>query len=116
MVNAGAAQGVGEASFWLPFPPSTNNLFAHAPVKGRVRRFPTRTYRTWRKEAVVRILTQRLPQFTAPVVVKLALTPRDSRPRDADNYCKPVLDALVEARLLIDDSNRYVRAVVPYWR
>jgi hypothetical protein len=50
-----------------------------------------------------------------PVVVKLELVPPDNRGRDADNYAKPVLDALVEARVLIDDSNRHVKAVVPYW-
>jgi Holliday junction resolvase RusA-like endonuclease len=115
MVNAERAQHVEKLSFWLPFPPSTNNLFAHAQVGGRIRRFPTKTYKNWRREAVIRIRSQRLPQCTAPVVVKLELTPRDGRARDADNYAKPVLDALVEAGLLIDDSNRYVRAVIPYW-
>lgn len=115
MVNGAFAQVTEEARIWLPFPPSANNLFAHAPIKGKIRRFPTTSYKVWRKEAVIRIRSQRLPTFTAPVVIKLELTPRDMRRRDADNYVKPVLDALVEARLLADDSNRWVKAIMPYW-
>jgi crossover junction endodeoxyribonuclease RusA len=105
-----------EHKVWLPFPPSTNNLFTQGLVRGKVRRFPSRAYKAWRKEAVIRIIAARLPKFLDPVVVKLELTPRDNRPRDADNYAKPCLDALVEARVLQDDSNRYVKAVVPFWR
>jgi len=104
-----------EATFWLPFPPSTNGLFAHGMVKGKVRRFPTKAYKQWRSAAVLIIRSQRLPQFTEPVVIKLALTPRDGRRRDASNYVKAVEDALVEARLLIDDDQRYVKSVIPYW-
>jgi len=102
---------------WLPFPPTTNNLFSHGVVKGRVRRFPTRKYKSWRLEAVTRIraVWRTRPSWPVPVVVKLELVPPDSRGRDADNYCKPVLDALVEARVLADDSNRHVKAVMPYW-
>ena len=104
-----------EHSVWLPFPPSTNNLFSQGVVKGKVRRFPSKKYKSWRRDAVILILAAKLPRFTEPVVVKLELTPRDNRARDADNYCKPVLDALVEARVLIDDSNRFVKSVIPYW-
>lgn len=105
-----------ETRLWLPFPPSVNNLFTQGLVKGKIRRFPSKGYKAWRCEAVIRILAARPPRFEAPVVVKLELTPRDSRPRDADNYAKPVLDALVEARVLVDDSNRYVSAVIPFWQ
>lgn len=104
-----------EISIRLPFPPSTNGLFAHGYVNGKVRRFPTKQYKAWRRAAVIIVRSHRLKQFREPVVIKLELTPRDARPRDADNYAKPVLDALVEAGLLIDDSNRYVREVRPCW-
>lgn len=119
MINASTkaqpTENASITSFWLPFPPSLNNAFAHGIVRGRVRRFPTKIYKQWRRDAVIIIRSQRLKQFAEPVVIKLELTPGDRRARDADNYCKPVLDALVEAGLLIDDSNRYVRAVIPYW-
>src|SRR5262245_32464032 len=102
---------------WLPFPPSTNNLFTQGVVRGKVRRFPSRRYKAWREEATVRIRAawRTHPPYAVPVVVKLELTPRDSRPRDADNYAKPILDALVASHVLTDDSNRHVKAVIPYW-
>lgn len=102
-------------SFYLPFPPSTNHLYSQGIVRGRIRRFPSRQYKAWRREAIIRIRSQRIPQFREPVVIKLALTPRDGRRRDASNYVKPVEDALVEAGLLVDDSQRYVKSVIPYW-
>lgn len=104
-----------QRSFWLPFPPSVNGLYAHAPVRGRVRRFPTKAYKAWRREALIRIRSHRIPTYREPVVIKLALTPRDSRRRDASNYIKAVEDALVEARVLVDDSQAYVKSVIPYW-
>ena len=104
-----------ECSFSLPFPPSVNGLFAHGNVGGKVRRFPTKAYKAWRREAIIRIRSHRLPQFKEPVVIKLALTPRDARRRDASNYVKAVEDALVEAGLLADDDQRYVKSTIPYW-
>lgn len=115
MINGEGSDPAAAVTFWLPFPPSTNNLFAHGVVKGRHRRFPTKQYKAWRHAAVIIIRSQRLPQFREPVVIKLALTPRDSRRRDASNYIKPVEDALVEAGLLVDDNQQYVKAVTPYW-
>ena len=102
---------------WLPFPPTVNNLFAHGLVKGRIRRFPSRQYKAWRLEAVTRIRAawRTRPPWPVPVVIKLELVPADRRPRDASNYVKPVEDALVEARVLVDDSQDYVKAVMPYW-
>lgn len=104
-----------DAALWLPFPPSVNNLFPSAIVKGRIRRFPSKAYRLWRKEAEVRVMAARIKRFELPVVVSLELTPRDSRGRDADNYCKAIMDTLVKMRVLHDDSNRWVKAITPFW-
>lgn len=102
---------------WLPFPPSLNNIFTQGIVRGKVRRFPSKRYKAWREEAVIRIRAswRTRARWPVPVVVKLELVPPDSRGRDADNFCKPVLDALVESRVLLDDSNKYVKAVIPHW-
>lgn len=102
-------------SIVLPWPPSVNSLFSQGIVKGKVRRFPTSKYKRWRHDAVILIRASRPPGFTEPVVVKIELTPPDCRARDADNFCKPILDALVEARVIPDDSNVWVKAVMPYW-
>lgn len=99
----------------LPFPPSVNNLFSQGIVRGKVRRFPSKPYKAWRRAALLLIQAARLPAFSEPVVVKLSLTAPDARPRDADNYAKAVLDALVEMHVLQGDDSRYVKAVVPMW-
>jgi crossover junction endodeoxyribonuclease RusA len=110
-----------EWAVWLPFPPTLNSLFAHGVVKGRatgrvaVRRFPTATYRKWRREADVRIIDARIPLMREPVTIALALTPPDKRPRDADNYSKGVIDALVAGRVLPDDNSTWVKAVRASW-
>lgn len=102
-----------EQRVWLPFPPSTNNLFAQNRKTGR--RFPSKGYKAWRNEAHVLLRMAKIPRFEVPVVIKLELTPKDNRARDASNYIKAVEDALVQARILIDDDQRYVKAVAPYW-
>ena len=104
-------------SLWLPFPLSSNNLFAHriVPGKGYAMRYPTPAYRRWRREAEVRIIAARIPMMREPVVVKLELTPPNNRRRDADNFSKGVIDALVAARVLPDDNSDWVKAVIPYW-
>jgi crossover junction endodeoxyribonuclease RusA len=110
-----------EWSLWLPFPLSSNNLFAHKIVPGKAgrgafaQRYPTPAYRRWRREAEVRICAARLPRMTEPVVVKLELTPPNARRRDCDNFGKGILDALVAARVLPDDNMQWVKAVIPYW-
>jgi len=106
-------------SFWLPFPPSVNGLFAHGPVKNKrtgktvVRRFPSRAYTRWRRAAWVYIKSARLPRIEGPVRVRIYLTPPSSARRDVDNYCKAILDALVENRVLNDDSQ--VHTLLSQW-
>ena len=105
----------GTVQVWLPFPPSVNGLFAHGNVNGKIRRFPTKQYKAWRKTASVLLMAARIKQFAEPVIVKLHLSPPDNRARDADNFTKGPLDSLVEAGVLKGDDNRYVRAVLPMW-
>lgn len=104
-----------EQAVWLPFPPSVNNLFSQGVVKRKIRRFPSKQYKAWRKQAEMLIMAARFKPFTVPVVIRLALTPKDSRPRDADNYNKPVIDALVNMRVLPGDDSQHVKAVSAYW-
>jgi crossover junction endodeoxyribonuclease RusA len=105
----------GHTRIWLPFPPTANNLFAHGVVKGVVRRFPTKRYKAWELEAGLLINRLHLEPFDQPVVVKIALKPPDNRPRDTDNYVKPVMDILKKSRVLHDDSNRFVLSTTAYW-
>lgn len=103
---------------WLPFPPSVNNLFSQAQMKGKsgrmvTRRFPSKAYKSWRREALVLIKAARLAAYDGPVAVKIALTPPSAARRDADNYLKGPLDALVEMRVLADDSQ--VQKLLAAW-
>ena len=91
----------------LPFPPSTNNLFA-----GKARRFRSKGYEAWIAEAEHAMRQQRpLPHHTG--AVELSLTagwPRrkDGSPsqqrRDISNYIKAPEDLLVKFGVIEDDS------------
>jgi Holliday junction resolvase RusA-like endonuclease len=110
MVNA-----LAEWRVWLSWPPSVNNLYPSRVVRGRVLRVPSGQYRKWRREALIRIASARLPRIEVPVDIELALIAPDARHRDASNYVKAVEDSLVGARVLRGDDARFVRSVRPFW-
>jgi crossover junction endodeoxyribonuclease RusA len=91
-------------TFELPFPPSLNNCFSQGLVGGRVRRFPSKRYRAWRREAAALLGIKKFKSLTGPVIVHIDLTQPDKRRRDVDNFIKPLLDAIVSAGVLYDDS------------
>ncbi len=95
----------------LPWPPTTNNLFANA-ARGRGR-FPTKSYKAWRERAAVAIRRQAPVPIKGAVMVNIQLGRPDRRPRDIDNYCKAPLDALVQHGLIEDDSK--VQALSISW-
>lgn len=100
-------------SIWLPFPPSVNNLF---PTNRRTgRRYPSKEYKAWQVHAGALINKARMKLIAEPVEIEIELTAKDGRPRDADNYAKPLLDILVKCGVLRDDSSKYVRRVSPAW-
>lgn len=88
----------------LPFPPSVNNLFSQGMVNGRMRRFPSKQYKAWRKAAWAHIKQARIPRIEGKVAIRISLTPPNAARRDVDNYNKGILDALVDAGVLDDDS------------
>ncbi len=90
------------ACLMVPFPPTTNNLFANDRGSGRYR---TAQYKLWRGDAQ-RALRQQspLPHFQVAVSLVLTLGRPDKRRRDISNYIKAPEDALVEAGILDDDS------------
>ena len=88
--------------FRLPIPPSSNNLFANANGKGRIR---TKTYTKWLKEADAWYYLQRLNQqqpITGPIELHIRL-PRIRG--DASNRIKAAEDYLVSRKLTGDDKN-----------
>lgn len=84
----------------LPFPPSTNNLFA-----GKARRFTSKAYKAWQAEADHALLQQTpLPRFADRVVMTLTFGRPDKRRRDLGNLEKAISDQLVKHGILADDS------------
>lgn len=102
-----------QQSIALPFPVSLNNAFAQNRATGR--RYRTKRYRAWSDLALWRIKIAKLKRMAGPVRVEIGLTPPDARKRDADNLVKPILDVLVKAGILADDSSATVRAVSVGW-
>lgn len=104
---------------WLPFPPTVNNLFSQAQMRSKktgkmvTRRFPSKSYKAWQKQALVLIKVARLAPYAGPVAIRITLTPPSSARRDVDNYSKAILDALVEMRVLADDSQ--VQKLLAAW-
>ena len=97
----------------LPWPPSLNGNVRHS----RYGSYKTPAYKAFTADAVAAIWEQHgMPaKPLARCRVAIELTPPDKRRRDADNHVKPILDALVEAKLLADDNSEWVKEVRVEW-
>ena len=102
----------------LPFPPSGNVQARHTKTGGHYLNPKIASYR-----AVVRqILTgaglsqsSGFKSLGGPLELSVVAAPPDRRATDADNRLKCLLDALVHAGLLEDDSNRVIQRLVWEW-
>lgn len=89
----------------LPFPPSVNTYWRH-PTKGKLagRHLISEKGREYR-ESVINILAyRRLDKIEGRLCVAVDAFPPDRRRRDLDNICKGLLDGLVHAKVIEDDS------------
>lgn len=85
----------------LPWPPSVNHYWA---ARGNGRYLSPHAQR-WHKEAWATLRAAwRGKPMRGEVAVLVVLHPPDRRRRDLDNILKAVLDALVHAGVLQDDS------------
>lgn len=89
--------------FTLPFPPSVNHYWRN--FRGRM--VIGARGRAYRKAATDAIADQRVPcdGLGGPLQVELTAHPPDRRRRDLDNLQKALLDAVVAAGVIEDDSN-----------
>jgi crossover junction endodeoxyribonuclease RusA len=87
---------VSAFSFDLPFPPSTNGLFA-----GKARRYLSAGYKAWKAAAGPRVPAGLI---AGPYSLDLIFDRPDRRARDLGNLEKAVSDLIVERGLVIDDS------------
>ncbi len=88
-------------SLSLPFPPSTNNLFAQAGKK----RVSSARASAYARQVLAAVLTAGASRgLTGELRAVVAVYVPDLRRRDLDNLAKAPLDGLVKAGVMADDS------------
>lgn len=89
----------------LPFPPSVNAYWRH-PVSGNLvgRHLVSEKGRAYRASVLGIAMRYRIPMFQSRLSVSVDVFPPDRRRRDLDNLLKALLDGLVHARVIEDDS------------
>lgn len=92
-------------------PPSTNNLFANIPGRGRVK---TSAYTRWLNQCGLILRAQCKTRMAERCDITIAL--EDCHPlADASNYLKATEDLLVKLGILEDDNAKYVRSISGVW-
>ena len=90
---------MGAVEFDLPWPPSVNRYYRHVGHCVLI----SREGRKYRRMAVSR-LGGLFEKFSGAVALSLDCYPPDRRRRDIDNILKCLLDSLVNAGVMEDDS------------
>jgi Holliday junction resolvase RusA-like endonuclease len=89
-------------SVTLPLPPSINGAYFNASDGSRGK---TKTYRNWRKNAVLAIYAQVRADLRVGGAIEVEIYLPEGMAGDADNRVKALLDALVDSRRVDDDKN-----------
>lgn len=100
---------MNEITMTLPFPPSVNHYWRHVvlgkPPKQRVTTLISAPGRKYTASVGVEANRQHAcVGISSHVAMTVLLSPPDRRRRDVDNYAKSLLDSLVKAGVLADDS------------
>ena len=89
----------------LPFPPSVNHYWRHVVMGKRVATLISEPGRKYTTAVLGEVLRQKAAmRINHHVAVTVMLHAPDKRRRDVDNYAKSLLDSLVKANVLEDDS------------
>ena len=89
----------------LPFPPSVNHYWRHVAIGKRVTTLISAPGRKYSSAVHGEVLRQKaVLRINHHVAVTVLLHAPDRRRRDVDNYAKSLLDSLVKANVLEDDS------------
>lgn len=89
----------------LPFPPSVNSYWRH-PTSGKLagRHLISEKGRAYRDAVLETACRYQIPTILGRLTVSIDVFPPDRRRRDLDNVLKALLDGLVHARVIEDDS------------
>lgn len=104
-----------EQRFWLPAPPSVNELFRNSSA-GDVRggRIKTQDYQSWILHAQSELILQKPKHL--PGKVKLAFFFGERSPlADCTNYLKAAEDLLVSMGVIDGDNRKVVQGVTACW-
>lgn len=98
----------------VPYPKASGN--SHVRHGGGAH-YLTKGARAYRSLVAVAAHAQGLHSrmLPGPLEVEFSIAPPDRRARDADNLLKPVLDALTNAGVWVDDSNRVIARTSVEW-
>jgi len=88
----------------LPIPPSVNSMFANVIIRGKQRRVKSKEYTAWK--ALVAPKLDRQWKASPPIAKPYGVCIRINinHQSDIDNRVKPILDALVNAQIIVGDQ------------
>lgn len=85
----------------LEYPPSVNQLWRAVPGRGVIK---SKVYREWLEKNLWIIRGQTRDKIEGKFTIEFQATRPDKRRRDIDNLIKPLMDVIVQAGLVEDDS------------
>lgn len=97
----------------LPRPPSVNHAFS-TNWKTK-RRFESKDYEAWKKEASQMLMAQRARCAVGPVDITITVQEIARYPSDIDNRIKTTIDCLVSNGIIDGDTARTVRSITAKW-
>jgi len=92
----------GELDMWFEWPPSLNNYYSHTQYGVHISKKGKQYREAVCRDVRIQVGSKVLPEKSLDVIVVLFAP--DKRKRDLDNHCKALLDALMSAEILPDDS------------
>lgn len=88
----------------LPWPPSVNHYWRHVVIGKRAQVFISTEGKAYRATVAAMVEQRRPARVPGRLHVRILCYPPDRRTRDLDNLTKSLLDSLVHAEVIEDDS------------